>query len=632
MERAHLFAGMKAGAQSVAVPAVARALPVAITFAAGAVIAWHDRGSIAASDFLPSALVVALVVAVVLWSGAARPPARTASVALAALGGLALWAGVSGWWAPVPSLARDEALLVLFGALALGVSALTVRSPGDRLVALGVVTGGLALLALGTIWKLHGSGSPDDVFRYRRLSFPITYANASAGLFLAGVWPALLLAGRRTAPARTRIPAFAAATLLLGTSLLAQSKGGVLGFAVSLLVLAAVSAARLRILAAAVLAGLPVAAAFGPLTAAYRASGTAEVRDVHRAATALLVLTLASAVVGAVYVAADRRLDLGESRRRLVGRAALAATILAVLLGLGTFLAASPRAWLGNQWRAFKHAPAAGSGSTHLVELGSNRYDFWRVAVGEFERHPLAGDGARGFGPAYLVRGHSSETPARAHSLPLELLGEEGIVGFSLAAIAYAALLGGLVRRARRRSAAATAALGACTVLLAQALADWTFTFPALTVPFFLLAGIGLGDEGRRPITDRFGTRGAIVIAVAAVIVFVPPWLSAKLVRSALSSGKGSNLTWAHRLDPVSVEPLIAEAQLAPSARAAIPPLEAARARAPRSLAVRYLLGSVYWNAHRRTDALHEFEAALRLHPGDPAVERALAVVRGAAA
>lgn len=630
MERAHLFAGLSARSRSAAVPAVARALPVGIAFVAAEVIAWHDRGSIAAADFLPSALVVALVAAAVLWSGAARRPSRAAAVGLAALAGLAVWAGVSGWWAPVPSLARDEALLVAFGALALAVPALTVRTPRDRLVALGVVTAGLALVALGTIWKLHGSANPDDVFRYRRLSFPITYANASAGLFLAGVWPALLLAARRGAPARTRIPSFAAATLMLGTSLLAQSKGGVLGFAISVLVLAAVSAARLRLIAAAVLAALPVAVAFRPLTAAYRAAGTTEIRDIHRAAVALLLLSLASLALGAAYVAADRRLEIGESRRKLVGRVALAATVLAVLVGAGAFATASPGTWLADQWRSFKHAPAVGTGSTHLVELGSNRYDFWRVALGEFERHPLVGDGARGFGPAYLVHGRSNETPARAHSLPLELLGEEGIVGFALAALAYGALLVGLARRARRRSAAATAALGGCTLLLAQALADWTFTFPALTVPFFLLAGIGLADDGRRRIADRAGTRGAMLLAVAAVIVFVPPWLSAKLVRSALSSGNRNGLTWAHRLDPVSVEPLIAEAELATNARAAISPLEAARARAPRALAVRYLLGSVYWNAGRRADALREFEAALALHPGDPAVERALAVVRGA--
>ena len=194
--------------------------------------------------------------------------------------------------------------------------------------------------------------------------------------------------------------------------------------------------------------------------------------------------------------------------------------------------------------------------------------------------------------------------------------------------LAFGAILVGLARRARRRSAAATAALGGCTLLLAQACVDWTFTFPALTIPFFLLAGIGLGDDQRRALPDRVGGRGALVLAVAALVLLAPPWLSEKLVRSALTSHRTSPLTWAHRLDPLSVDPLIAEAQLAPDARAAVHPLEEARSRAPRSLAVRYLLGSVYWNAGRRADAQREFEVALGLHPHDAAVERALAVVR----
>ena len=373
METTHLFSTLRTGSRSLAVHTGVRAAPVTVTLAAGAAIAWHDRGSIAAVDFLPSALVVALLVAAILWSRAGRRPARQAAVALAALVGLALWAGVSAAWAPIPSLARDEALLVLFGALAFTVPVLTVRTPRDRLVGLGVLTGGLALLALGTVWKLHTSVDPNDVFRYRRLSFPITYANASAGLFLAGVWPAVLLAGRRAAAAPVRVVSFGAATLLLGTSLLAQSKGGVLGLAVSLLVLVAVSAARLRLLTTGLLAALPVAAAFGTLTAAYRATGPGEIRDVHRAATALVILTGVSILLGAAYVAVDRRLTLDEHRRRLVGRTALGMAVAVVAVAAVGAATASPGTWLHDQWRSFKHAPTTGAGSTHLVELGSNR-------------------------------------------------------------------------------------------------------------------------------------------------------------------------------------------------------------------------------------------------------------------
>jgi Tfp pilus assembly protein PilF len=78
----------------------------------------------------------------------------------------------------------------------------------------------------------------------------------------------------------------------------------------------------------------------------------------------------------------------------------------------------------------------------------------------------------------------------------------------------------------------------------------------------------------------------------------------------------------------VTVDPWIAEAEIAPDARAAIPPMLAAERREPDAIAVHYVLGSVYYNAGRKRAALHEFQRALQLHPGDDAVTRALAVVR----
>jgi O-antigen ligase len=609
-----------------AAAATARALPVAVVLVAAETIAWHDRGSIAATDFLPSSLAIAALAAVVLWSGAARRPPREALWALGLLTGLALWAALSGFWAPVPSLARDEGLLVLTGAISFLVPLLVLNTPQDRLVALGVFTGALSVLA--TVVTLHGSINVGDVFEFRRLSFPITYANAAAGLLMAGVWPALLLAGRRTGAPAGRVVAFSTATLLIATSLLAQSKGAVLGTAASVLVIVVFSAARVRLVLVAVLATLPAALEFGRLTAAYDTSGAAEIRDVHRAASTLVLLALVAVVLGAVYVACDLGLDLGEARRRLVGRGVLALTVAAIVVGGGIVAPSHPQAWLSAHWQSFKHPESPGSASTHLVQLGSNRYDFWRVAVEEFRRHPLVGDGARGFGPAYLVYGRSSETPARAHSLPLELLGEEGIVGFLLAAGAYGLVLFGLVRRTRGRSAVATAALGGCVLLLAQACVDWTFTFPALTIPFFALAGIGLADERRRSVPTRAGRGGAALAALIALLVFLPPWLSAKLVTQGETQRSTSDLHLAHLLDPVSVDPWIAEAQIATTPAQALGPLEQARARAPRSVEVRYLLGSAYWNDGKRAAAVNEYEAALALDPREPAIKQALRAVK----
>lgn len=605
------------------------ALPTAIVLLEAIVVAWHDRGSIAASDFLPWELLTALVLAAVLLAGEARRLPRDAAAAFACLAALAIWAGVSGWWAPVPSLARDEALLEAFGLLAFLTALVTLRGARDKLMALGILAGGLALVAIATAAQLHGSTAIDDVFRYRRLSFPITYANAAAGFFLVGFWPAVVLAGRRAAAPWRRALAGGAATALLACSLLAQSKGAVIGLCLSVLAVALVSPARLRLLLGALLAAVPVAAAFGPLVRPYRAAtASVETVDVHRAATAAIVAAVAGAVLAASWAFGDRRVRMGADRRRLVGRVALVVAVVAVVVGAGVFVAAThhPERWLSHQWRTFKH-PDTG-GSTHLVELGSNRYDFWRVSLDELRAHPVVGGGARSFGPTYLVHGRSGETPARAHSLPLELLGEDGLVGFALAVAGFGVLLVGLARRARARSASANAAFAGCVLVLGQACVDWTFTFPAITVPFFLLAGIGLADEARVRVARRPSRAGAAVCIVGAIVLLAPPWLSAKLVRDGLNGRDASDLRWAHRLDPISVDPLVAEAQIAPSAEAALPPLLAARGRAPRSVQVRFVLGSVLWNAGRRQEALAEFERAHALAPRDPTVAAALAIVR----
>jgi Tfp pilus assembly protein PilF len=83
---------------------------------------------------------------------------------------------------------------------------------------------------------------------------------------------------------------------------------------------------------------------------------------------------------------------------------------------------------------------------------------------------------------------------------------------------------------------------------------------------------------------------------VIAVIGFLPPWLSATLTRSAYGetpATQSSELQWARRLDPLSVDPLLVQAGLA------------------------------YLRAHRRADARRELAKALRLSPHDPVIQRA---------
>jgi O-antigen ligase/polysaccharide polymerase Wzy-like membrane protein len=305
---------------------------------------------------------------------------------------------------------------------------------------------------------------------------------------------------------------------------------------------------------------------------------------------------------------------------------------LGALSGLGGFVAAvdSPTDYLQDRWHEFKREPEQETASSHLLTIGSNRYDFWRVALDEFRQHPIAGAGGRAFGPAYLREGDTDETPQRAHSLEFDVLSETGLVGFGLL---VAALLpfAWIVLRRTRTDLIATGVIGGVGYWLVHASGDWTWTFPAVGLPFFLLLGTGAASREtaprKRPIPSWAARAAGFALVLATVLIFAPPWLSSRYTERALEqplAEASDELRWARRLDPLSVDPLVAEAELAPSPERAIPPLEKAAEREPRSMAQRYLLGLAYLDAGRRMEGLRELREALRLSPRSGSVKRAL--------
>jgi hypothetical protein len=595
-----------------------RALPTAALAAAAWALAWLATGSIDSADWLPYASLAGLLLLVVLLTGAVGRLRRLELAALGCLMALAAWEALSLTWSAVPSLARNEALLTLFYAIALVTPLLTLRGEADRLLAAGAVAAEAALLAVAAGLALRFGGNQADHFYAGRLSFPISYPNAQAAVFLIGFWPAVVCAAQRRASVVARALALGGATAIAAGWLTAQSKGGVLAIAVSAAVLFAVSPLRLRLLPPALVAAGITAVAYRPLTAPFRSAGDrALAADVRHAGATILFLTAVGLVVGAFYALLDRRLELGPSATRRAGIAVAVLTAAALAATVAIVLA---RVDLGSEWRAFKNAPT-NSASSHLLQLGSYRYDIWRVALREFEHHPLAGIGSRGFGPAYLERRHSPDTPARAHSFELDALSELGIVGFALVAAALVLLLLPVVSRTRARDAGATAALGGAAYWLAHASVDWIWTVPACGLPFFLLLGIG-GAGGERALLPRRGAvAAAAVLAVIVVVLFVPPWLSARL------SARGQ-IAWAKRLDPLSIDPYVAEAARAPTPRAAIAPLRAAVRKQPRVVELRFTLAQAYERAGDVQAARSELEQAKRLDPREPRIHEALRALR----
>jgi hypothetical protein len=608
------------------VDAAIRLVPTAVLVAATLVLAWLERGSIVAEHWLPYAIVAALVLATAVLSGATVRPGRLSLVALSALLALALWAAISLAWSSAPSLARDEALLTAFYAIAFATPLLTLRNSFDRAAAVAIVALGLTALAAAIGLALWLGADPERMIFDGRLIYPVTYTNAQAALTLVGFWPAAALAARPRAPSVVRALACGGAAGLLAGWLITQSKGGGIALLVSALLVFAVCPGRLRLLVPVAIAAGTAAAAASPLMAPFRTAGE---RPIERAGLALLLVLAAATAAGLAYAVIDRRVRVAPRVRAAAGALVLAGLAAALAGAAVAFVVRTddPRRFVEEKWEAFASLPERrDEGATHFTSLGSNRYDFWRVSLAEFERRPVVGMGARGFRAAYLEHGRSHETPVRAHSLPVEVLAEQGLVGFLLLVLALGVALALAARRLP--TLPAVAALGAGTYWLVHASVDWIWTVPPTGVLLFLLLGIAAsGDCHPRALSRRARWLAGFALVALAVVAFAPPWLSSRLTTRTLSGSSSSparDLDRARQLDPLSVAPLTAEAALAASAADAVLPLERAAELEPRSAGIQYLLGLAYLDAGRKQAARERLRIARRLYPQGDVIVQAL--------
>ena len=591
-------------------------------------IAWDTTGSIRAADWLPYALAAALMLGAVLLAGAAYRPDRLPLVAAGCLTAFAVWTAISAAWSPLPSLARDDGLLALFYAIAFLTPLVTLRSAADRVAAIAVTVIGLTTLMLWTAVRLRTGGEPDVLYSAGRLDFPVTYWNGQSAIALAAFWPGIALAADRKLHPALRAVALGGVTSMLALWIGTQSKGGGVALVVSAVVVFAVSSARLRLLVPCVIASALAALAADAMTKPYRADGEAFGRAVRHAGTMTLVVAAIGAGLGLAYALVDRRLTLSKDVRRIAGIAVATVAVVVALAGVGLFFASvdHPIRSTQTRWHDFKHLDRESTGSSHFGQLGSNRYDFWRVALDEFARHPVAGIGGRGWDVAYRAHGRSEEGPVRAHSVELDALSETGLIGALLVVMAGVLALvavGGLARR----SLLSAGALGTGVYFAVHTGGDWIWTIPAVGLPVFVIVGIGASSDLSGALPARVALPAGFVAVLAGLFAFAPPWLSARFVDRAYETGSApaaaSDLRWARRLDPLSVDPLIARSALAAGA-AKLPPLEQAVSKRPRDSELYFLLGLAYLDAGRKADARRVLTTASLLYPRDEAIRIAL--------
>jgi cbb3-type cytochrome oxidase subunit 3 len=170
-------------------------------------------------------------------------------------------------------------------------------------------------------------------------------------------------------------------------------------------------------------------------------------------------------------------------RRRVLGSIAVLLAVAGALAGGLTLSHGHPVRFISRQWHGFAHQGTVHSGS-HFTDLGSGRYDFWRVALDGFIAHPVGGLGQDNFDNYYVPRRRTAEEPSWTHSLELRLLAHTGLVGTALFAVFLIAAIAAFLRPRRRggfEAAVSGVALLPFIVWLIYGSVDWFWEVPALS-------------------------------------------------------------------------------------------------------------------------------------------------------
>jgi hypothetical protein len=471
--------------------------------------------------YLGALMIVGLLGATALGLRTIRL-SRTTAIAACAFVLYVLWSFLSVTWAQdkgAAFLGSDRALVYLAAFLTFAI--LPWRN-WSRRVALGMLVSGLGALAIVTTIRLAAMANPASLFLNARLSYPLGYYNADAAMFMTVAVTAIALCSRRGAQPVLRVAGIVLAALCLQLAVLGQSRGWLFTAPIVLLLMLVLIPGRLRLLVFALGPALAAAAAapallrvYGDATAGGVALGEPRLGSIlrHQSVHALYAMLIADTVLAfaaALFVVADRRISLHGSAQRRLERAGAGLAILALLAGVCAGLIAShgkPLARVEHAWSSFANANNTANGTSRFTTLGSQRVDFWRVALQEFERHPLLGIGQDNFAASYLLYRKTDQEPRWTHSLELRLLTHTGLVGALLFGVFLGAVLVGCMR-CRRSGTREHAALVAIALLplivwLVHGSIDWLWEFPALSVPALAFAGsaaaLGLASSSSRP-------------------------------------------------------------------------------------------------------------------------------------
>jgi tetratricopeptide (TPR) repeat protein len=609
-----------------------------------------DEGGFRGTTWMPTLLLLLAVLFVCLVALPRPQPSRAALLALLLLTAYGAWALLSVLWAGQEELAWDAGNRALLYAVILALCTLWPLRGDAAAFVLGAYGLGVAAIALYELLKVPGADRAVQYFYEGRLAEPVGYTNANVALWMLGMLPCTILAGRRGVPAPMRGLFLGAACLLLGAALLGQSRGWLIALPVGAVIAIVVVPGRGRTIVSLAAVGAGLLLALNPLLDVYRdwhpLQPTGDTYD-----TALRMLLLASALLVLLGTAAallDRRVQVPAGTARRISAGVVAAVVVLACVGVVGYgvVERSPIATVSEHWDEFKQGGAGPQQVSSRFSASSStyRFDYWRIAWREFEKAPLLGAGADNFGRAYQKQGESPQTPRYPHSTELVALAETGLIGALLMFGAFAAAVVAALPALRRNDLAGAAA-GAGVLMFAYWLVhgslDWLWEFPGLAGPAMLGLGVamacasGLREEPATAAAQA--PRKALAVAAACALLVavsvVPPWLAEREQRRGTKIAAQNpqaaldHLDRAASLNPLSPVPdkaagiiELRRGRYADADRK----LRAAFERDPGDSGLHLLLGVLASQAGRQREGVRLIREAVRMAPLDEVAQESL--------
>ncbi|MCL5734671.1 MAG: O-antigen ligase family protein [Actinobacteria bacterium] len=364
-------------------------------------------------------------------------PRRPRQLSLAVLGLFSVysvWVAASALWAASTSrvwleTARNFGFLLVF-ALAL---VFFTDSQARRAFRYLLVAAAFGLLA-ASLLRLWTASDIASLFIEDRFSYPVSYPNNAAALYLITFWPLMWLASGPEERAPVRGVALGLATGLLGLTVMTQSRGAVWSLAITLVLMFIVSPARIRLLFYLLVPALLMVYEFPNLNR-YWLDGPQTIGGGLGSRTILLGAIIA-AFIGMILALLERWVRVSMRMKATFGAIILLACAGGIIYAsiLVTRSERGPFAWVSQAWRQFTGQTAApsesGTGTRLIIVSSSGRVGIWKVAWQEFAEAPALGVGADNFVFKYdRLRTTETYKPQQSHSLELQVLGETGFVG-----------------------------------------------------------------------------------------------------------------------------------------------------------------------------------------------------------